>query len=93
MIRFLTFFACLALAACAAAPEWVNPELPAARQGADLVACRRLADREVAPGAATEPGAERSSDPMKMVDRMDTGRRFEALVADCMADRGYRRLP
>jgi len=93
LLRLLSCLACLALAACAAAPEWVNPELPAVRQGSDLTACRRLADREIAPGAATEPGAERSSDPMKMFDRIDTGRRFDSLVADCMTDRGYHRAP
>lgn len=86
-------FACLELAACAAAPGWINPELPAARQGADLTACRRMADRDIGPGAASDPGPDRSGDPMKMVDRMETGRRYDSLVADCMADLGYHRVP
>lgn len=77
------------LAACAtAAPAWVNPDLPQGRASADLAACRRLADRDMGQDLFQQPD-ERSSDPMKLVDRSRSQQRFESLVADCMEDKGY----
>lgn len=92
-IRLLCGLAFLGLAACAASPQWINPERSAARQGADLTACRRQADRDIGPGAASEPGGDRSGNPMKLVEGVENGRRYEALVADCMEGLGYRRAP
>ncbi|HIJ38121.1 MAG TPA: hypothetical protein HPP80_04415 [Rhodospirillaceae bacterium] len=83
---------CLGLAACASPDRWTAADRSAVEQRADLSACRREADRQIGRTSYFEPGSERSSDPMKMVDSMEAGRRFDALVSGCMEDLGYRRI-
>jgi hypothetical protein len=80
------------LAACAGDSGWVNPLLPKDQADTDLTACRRQADDTLGPSAAMVPGDERTGDPMKLVDQTRNGRRFDALVASCMAAKGYRRV-
>ncbi|HXP97790.1 MAG TPA: hypothetical protein VN809_13835 [Telmatospirillum sp.] len=92
MRRFAPLLLCLPiLAGCAGESGWVNPASPKDRSGADLSACRHEADDDLGPSAYVEPGDERNSDPMKMVDRTRNAKRFEALVAACMGEKGYRR--
>ena len=82
-------FAAAGLAGCAGSPGWVNPDLPPGRAAGDLTACRRAADRDMGANPFQQPGDERNSDPMKLVDRTRSQQRFEALVAGCMEDQGY----
>lgn len=79
------------LCGCAGSPGWVNPAVPQERWSADLGACRHEAEDSLGPSAFVDPGNERTSNPMQMVDQTRNAKRFEALVGACMADKGYRR--
>jgi hypothetical protein len=91
MRRFWPFFLSLPiLVGCAGDSGWTNPALPRDRMITDLSACREEAEDTLGPSAYVEPGDERSSDPMKMVDRTRNAKHFDALVASCMTAKGYR---
>jgi hypothetical protein len=93
MRRLLPVLAVLAgLAACAGDTGWVNPLLPKDQADTDLAACRRQAEDSLGPSAYMAPGEERTGDPMKLADQARNGKRFDALVASCMAAKGYRRV-
>ncbi len=79
------------LSACAGSSGWVNPAVPQDRWDADLSACRHEAEASLGPTASIEPGNERTSNPMQMVDQTRNAKRFDALIAACMAEKGYRR--
>ncbi len=79
------------LAGCAGSPGWVNPALPQDRWSADWSACRREAEESLGPSAYVDPGNERTSNPMQMADQARNAKRFDALVAACMTDKGYHR--
>ena len=90
-MRLLVLLAMLfTLAACAGSSVWTNPSVPRQQWSADLAACRRQADQDLGPGAYIPPGDERNSSPMTMVDRTGNAKRFDALVGNCMIDKGYR---
>ncbi|MTJ79866.1 MAG: hypothetical protein F8N37_02430 [Telmatospirillum sp.] len=80
------------LAGCAAGTGWVNPLLPKEQAATDLRDCRRSADDALGPSAYVPAGEDRTGNPMTLVDRTDNARRHEALVASCMASKGYRRV-
>ncbi|TAN63047.1 MAG: hypothetical protein EPN20_10280 [Magnetospirillum sp.] len=76
----------LALAACAATSvPWKNPELPKDQWSRDYSACRRYADRDV--GWRDDDSS--SGSPFRDYDRQQAKRRFDAVLASCMIDRGY----
>lgn len=77
------------MAACAGDPRWVNPSLPKEHMSSDLADCRHLADREFGRSPLSDAGTERTGDPMKLVDRTQDQKRFNALVGMCMEDKGY----
>jgi hypothetical protein len=79
------------LVGCAGGTGWVNPLLPKERWDEDLSACRHGADESLGPSAYVTPGDERTSNPMKLVDQTQNAKRFDSLVASCMASKGYRR--
>ncbi|MDR3435889.1 MAG: hypothetical protein P4L94_04625 [Telmatospirillum sp.] len=79
------------LAGCAGGTGWVNPLLPKERWDEDLSACRHDADASLGPSAYVTPGEERTGNPMKLVDQTQNAKRFDSLVASCMASKGYRR--
>jgi hypothetical protein len=79
------------LAGCAGGPNWVNPALPRDRLSGDLSECRAEAEEMLGPSAYTDPGNERTGNPMTLVDQTQNAKRFEYLVAACMAEKGYRR--
>lgn len=89
--RAAIVFALLTCGGCASQPTWVNPAVPQDRRSADLAQCRREAEDDMGPGAATAPGDEHSGNPMALVDRTNTAKRFEGLVGSCMQDKGYHR--
>lgn len=80
-----------ALAGCAGSPGWANPAVPQDRWSTDLGACRQEAEDSLGPSAYVDPGNERTSNPMQMADQTRNAKRFEALVAGCMAEKGYHR--
>ncbi len=82
----------LTLAACSDDPVWTNADVPRARWGADLTACRRQADDAVGARSFADTGDERTGNPMTLVDRTDDRRRFDAYVSSCMQDLGYHRV-
>lgn len=92
MRRFLPLLSIVPiLAGCAGSPGWVNPAVPQSRWDADLAACRSEAEDVLGPSAYVEPGSERTSNPMQMADQARNAKRYEALIAACMADKGYHR--
>ena len=86
--RFALVLLLLALTACAGDPGWVNSRVPKDRWKSDYGACRRQADDAVGPGDYYEPD-DRSSNPMRAMDRDDSHRRFDAYLAMCMEGKGY----
>lgn len=91
-MRRLYLLPLLALAACAAKPDWVNPSLSKERASADYAACRRYADSQIPPGDYMDPDDQRSSNPMRQIDRDDARKQFGVYVAMCMEDKGYHRV-
>ncbi|WP_146002853.1 hypothetical protein [Telmatospirillum siberiense] len=92
MRRFPPFLLSLPiLAGCAGSPGWVNPALPQQRWDADLAVCRHEAEDSLGPSAYVEPGTERTSNPMQMVDQARNAKRYDALIGACMTDKGYHR--
>lgn len=87
----------LAVAACAAAGRWENPDLPEDRWAGDRAACRSYAsdkvEREVAfeqaiPGGGAFDSAGSLESAMASFDAI---KRRDALFAACMRSRGYRK--
>lgn len=77
------------LGGCASKPPaWARPGATSDAAAADYLACRRWADRALAPGYQ---GIEddRGGNPLRQYDREVLKRRLNALAADCMADKGY----
>ena len=81
------------LCACTDTSRWIGTQLPPEQRTTDLARCRREAEEALGPNAATDPGPISRGDPMALVDRTRTLDQFEAIVAACMTEQGYRRSP
>lgn len=81
----------LILSGCAGSPGWTNAGLPRDRWAPDFAECRNEAEEILGPGAFVEPGTERASNPMQMVDQAQNAKRYDAMVGSCMMEKGYRR--
>lgn len=88
-MRRLALLSLLALAACAATPHWVNPNLPKDRLSGDYSACRRYANDQAGP-PDTEPDDRAGPSALRAAERADAQKRLNAYVAICMEDKGYR---
>lgn len=95
LLRSLAF---LVLASCAPTVSWVKPGANDAQMRADLAACRRAADREVAPDydrridrdvdRDTGPGGGRGN-PLDGAERQQAKRDLDRQTAACMMEQGY----
>lgn len=90
--------AALVLVACAdsgGAGDWHRKGVAPARVEADWRACRRLAEDELAAAGRLPSGGPISSgnDPLANYDTYAAGRDIRRLAADCMGQKGYRRVP
>ncbi len=90
-MRRLLLLSLLALTACASKPDWAKPSASPERTSADYAACRRYADKQMPMTAYVDPD-DRSSDPMRQMDRDDNRKQFGSYVALCMEEKGYRRV-
>ena len=90
MRRLLALLPLLTLAACAGNMGWANPALPKAQWSADYDSCHAYANDQAGPTDYSPPD-DRSSNPMRQMDRFDSGRRFDAYLSLCMESLGYHR--
>lgn len=87
----LVVLALVSVGGCSASRSnpWTSTDLPRDRWDKDYSACRREADRDV----GWRDDDAQSASPLRDYDRQQAKRRFDALVAECMTDRGYELAP
>lgn len=83
MNRLALILSLLSLSACAAsAMPWSHPGIPKEDWSRDYSYCRRSADRDVG-------WREDEDRAFREYDRQQAKKRFDAVLAACMTERGY----
>ncbi|RAU23501.1 hypothetical protein CU669_03975 [Paramagnetospirillum kuznetsovii] len=86
MKRFALPMICLMLPACAATSvPWTNPDVPKEEWSRDYSGCRRYADRDV----GWRDDDRDTGSVFRDYDRHQAKKRYDAVLAACMIDRGY----